>query len=153
MSVTMIVFDRDKMPHEDNFFDYLGCVDGITHALTSGEIFIAQADWETYAPFHVAAFRFNSDVIDVPELQCIFVRSENEDFDTRVSDPDPENMTPHMQDIGNALTHVLIELEGTVVSSCTWETGGNQTIAVKCDLTNLTNMFVSRKRKSIKLVK
>jgi hypothetical protein len=153
MSVTMMVFDRDKMPHEDNFFDYLGCVDGITHQPVSGEIFIAHAVWETYAPFHVAAFRFNSDVIDVPELQCIFVRSENEDFDTRVSDPDPENMTPHMQDIGNALRHVLIELKGTIASSCTWGKNGDQTIAVKCDLTNLTNMFVSRNRKSIKLVK
>jgi hypothetical protein len=153
MSVTVIVFDRDKMPHEDNFFDYLGCVDGITHEPTTGEIFIAHSDLETYAPFHVAAFRFNSDAIDVPELQCIFVRSENEDFDTRVSDPDPENMTPHMQDIANALVHVLIELEGTVSSSCTWETDGSQTVAVKCNLTNLTNMFLKGKRSSLKLVK
>jgi hypothetical protein len=152
MSITIMVFSKEKQPSADDFGEYLKYIECVQGKKTSGTLYSAESAGG-FAPFYSAIFKYNVENIDQAALQCIFLRSETDDFDLR--DPGTklrENSSPDMSTLISTLDKVEKAVRGELATTSLWSLTGHVTFQIECDLTDFSEMFSGRIRGTFKSV-
>jgi hypothetical protein len=150
MSVSVLVFDLDKLPHSDEVVEYLHEIPCIPNGADEhGKVLSANLSAEVFTiPWNGVFAKYNSPTVDSPILHCIFVRGDDADWDLRdsVASHAP---TPGLQDLYRVTVLIEAAVGGTILRGLVGPKTGNVIVEIECNIDGLNKQLEAAFRANV----
>jgi hypothetical protein len=140
MSVTIIVFQSEKYPVEDDFFLHLGSVKDLSGVVTSGKLsYLFNKDF-TGNPYYATLFHYETVDVDVPGVTCIFYPFVGGELVLVRGGVALIGKSGYVRQMTLALTTVMREFPGDIIDHAQF-TSGSFSFLIDCDPELVTELL------------